>query len=232
MNLLVSIPKPCPVSQQALSPTTAGWHCGRCQTEIIDFTRLSEAEVLAYLAERRGQRVCAAMQAPLVPQHGQRPQGLRRWVLAAAALLGWQSAGALPPQLPPGPVSFFKLAVGRGRIVVRGVVFDDSLKVPVSGAYVFIKGTKYGAVTNQRGEFSFSFSSDWQLAKTGELLLEISANPFSFQRQLVTVRFRSNPAPAPLTVRLLSLPERGFVMGKAVLVAPPIAPPDAHKSRP
>lgn len=232
MNLTVSIPKPCPVSQQALSPTAAGWHCGHCQTEIIDFTRLSEAEVLAYLAERRGQRVCAAMQAPLVPQHSKRPQGLRRWVLAAATLLGWQSAEALPPRLPPGPVSFFGLATGRERIVVRGVVLDDLFKVPVEGAYIFIKGTKYGAVTNQKGEFSFSFSSDWQLAKSGSLLLEISANPFSFQRQLVTVYFKRNVGPAPLTIRLLSQPERGFVMGKPILALPPTAPPDAHKSRP
>lgn len=104
----VHIPTPCPVSLQALAPTAAGWHCARCQTEVIDFTRLSEAEVLAYLAERRGQRVCAAMQVPLVPQPYKQLWGPRRWLLAVATLLGWHSAAALPPQLPPGQSSFFK----------------------------------------------------------------------------------------------------------------------------
>lgn len=228
----VHIPKPCPASPQALTPTEAGWHCARCQTEVIDFTRLSETEVLAYLAGRHGQRVCAAILAPVVPQPYQRPRGPRRWLLAAAAFLGWHSAAALPPQLPPHQSSLFKSVGKQARITVQGVVLDDSLNVPVQGAHVFIKGTKYGAVTDEKGEFSFSFSADWKPAETGELLLEVSAGHFTFQPQLVTVNLKESPAPAPLTVRLLSLPQRGFIMGKAARILPPVPPPGSHKSQP
>jgi hypothetical protein len=228
----VTIPKPCPVRAQALAPTEAGWHCARCATEVIDFTRLSETEILAYLAARRGQRVCAAMRVPLVPQHYKRPRGPRRWLLAAAALLGWQSAGALPPQSPPTPLSFFRVTTDKERIVVRGVVLDDSLNTPVAGAYIFIKGTKYGAVSNEKGEFTFSFEPDWRPAATGELTLEISAGHFTFESQLATVNFKGNPAPAPLTIRLLSIPHRGFVLGKIARMPPPVAPPSAGKTRP
>jgi hypothetical protein len=231
MDFAISIPKPCSASQQALSPTEAGWHCARCQTEVIDFTRLSEAEILAYLAARRGQRVCAALPAPVVPQHYKRPRGVRRWVLAAAAFLGWQSAEALPPKLPPSPSFFFKSAADNERITIRGVVLDDSLNVPVRGAHIFIKGTKYGAVTNEKGEFSFSFSPDWPPAKKGEFLLEISAWHFTFERQLVVVSFKDNSAPTPLTVRLPSLPQRGFVMGKIARMPPPVAPPGSGKTQ-
>lgn len=230
MSSRVIIPKPCPVRTQALSPTTAGWHCARCATEVIDFTRLSEAEILAYLAERRGQRVCAAMQAPLVPQPYKQPSGGRRWLLAAAAFLGWQSAEALP-QLPPGPPAL-SAATQQGRTTIRGVVLDDSLKTPVSGAFIFIKGTKYGAVSNEKGEFTFSFSSDWQPAAKGEFLLEISAGHFTFERQLVVVNFKNHLTPAPLTVRLASLPERGFAKGKVRIAPLPVPPPDAGKSHP
>ena len=111
------------------------------------------------------------------------------------------------------------------------MVLDDSLNVPLRGAYIFIKGTKYGAVTNEKGEFSFSFSPDWPPARKGEFLLEVSASPFAFQDQLVVVKFKENPAPAPLTVRLLSLPERGFVLGKIAILPPPVAPPSARKSQ-
>jgi hypothetical protein len=228
----ISIPKPCPVRAQALAPTEAGWHCARCATEVIDFTRLSEAEVLAYLAERRGQRVCAAIRVPLAPQHYKRPRGPQRWLLAVAAFLGWQSAGALPPQSPPAPLSFFGATTGKERIVIRGVVLDDSLNVPIAGAYIFIKGTKYGAVSNEKGEFSFSFSPDWQPAKTGELSLEISAGHFTFQRQLATVSFKDNSTPAPLTIRLLSVLHRGFIKGKIALTPPPVTPPAAGKTQP
>jgi hypothetical protein len=232
MSSRVIIPKPCPASAQALAPTAAGWHCARCATEVIDFTRLSEAEILAYLAARQGQRVCAAMQAPLVPQPYKRPKGVRRWLLAAAAFLGWQSADALPPQLPPVPRPLLSATAEKERIVIRGVVLDDSLNVPVRGAHIFIKGTKYGAVTNEKGEFSFSFSPDWPPAKKSEFLLEVSAGHFTFERQLVVVSFEGTSAPAPLTVRLPSLPQRGFVMGKIARMPPPVAPPGSGKSRP
>lgn len=225
---IVHIPKPCPVGPQALTPTEAGWHCARCRTEVIDFTRLSEAEVLAYLAERQGHRVCAAMRVPLVPQHYQRPRGPRWWLMAVAALLGWQSAEALP-QLPPNQL-FLRLAAGRERIVIRGVVLDDSLNVPVAGARLFIKGTKYGAVTNEKGEFSFSFASDWNPAAKGELVLEVSADHFTFKSQLIVVSFRDSPPPAPLIVRLLSLPQRGNIMGKIRITPPPVAPPGAGRN--
>jgi hypothetical protein len=226
----VTIPKPCPVRAQALAPTAAGWHCARCATEVIDFTRLSEAEIFAYLATRQGQRVCGAMRVPLVPQHYKRPRGPRRWLLAVAAFLGWQSAGALPPQLPPAPLSFFGAVTAKERIVVRGVVLDDSLNTPVAGAYVFIKGTKYGAVSNEKGEFTFSFSPDWRPAATGELILEISAGHFIFEGQTVAVDFKDNITPATLVVRLRRFPQ--FTVGKARLVKPPIAPPGAGKTQP
>ena len=213
-----------------MAPTSTGWHCAACQTEVVDFTRLSEAEVLAYLAQRQGQRVCAAMQAPLVPQHYQRPRGPRRWLLAAAALLGWQSVGALPPQLPPGRPAFFKSVTNQAHITICGVVLDDSLHIPIRGAKVFIKGTKYGAVTNAQGEFSFSFATDWKLAEKGEFLLEISADAFTFESQLVAVKFKNQLTPAPLTVRLLSLPGRGNIMGRVRLVSPPVPPPGPGKN--
>jgi hypothetical protein len=138
----------------------------------------------------------------------------------------------LPPQLPPVPLPLLSATADKERIVVRGMVLDDSLNIPIQGAHIFIKGTKHGAVSNAKGEFSFSFASDWPPAQKGEFLLEVSASPFAFQRQLVVVKFKENPAPAPLTVRLLSLPERGFVLGKIAILPPPVAPPGARKSQP
>jgi hypothetical protein len=155
---------------------------------------------------------------------------VRRWVLATAAFLGWQSAGALPPRLPPGQSFFFKTTAANERITIRGVVLDDSLNVPVRGAYIFIKSTKYGAVTNEKGEFTFSFSSDWPLAKKGEFLLEVSAAHFIFKSQLAVASFKNHSDPPPLTVRLPRYPQ--YTVGKAHLTKPPAPPPGSGKSRP
>lgn len=225
------IPKPCPVSQQALTPTKAGWHCARCQTEVIDFTRLSEAEVLAYLAARPGQRVCAAMQMPLMPQQLKRPKGLRRWLLVLAALLSGPRlvAWAELPPVPPvsGRLLLFQHS-NTERVVVRGTVLDESLNVPVHGIYVFIRGTKYGAITDERGEFVLSLPADWEPIKKGEVQLDVKGVHFALQGQLVTVKLTA--APAPLTIRLLSVPKRGLYRGKAAIEEPPIALPGSDRN--
>lgn len=159
------------------------------------------------------------------------PTGLRRWLLAITAFLGWQSASALPPQLPPTQLPLLTAANRHTRIVISGVVLDDSLKTPLRDAYVFIEGTEYGAVTNERGEFFLSFSSDWELAKKGELLLAVSAGHVSFERQQVVVSFKDNPTPAPLVIRLLpSLLRFNFALGKIRVMPPPVAPPGSGKN--
>ena len=84
---LFSIPQPCSANWAAMAPTADGWHCAACQTEVVDFTRLSEAEILAYLAQRGRRSVCANAHAAQLaaPASGR----WRRWLLAGLALLGW-----------------------------------------------------------------------------------------------------------------------------------------------
>jgi hypothetical protein len=223
----IHIPRPCRVRWEALTPTAAGRHCAKCQTQVIDFTRLTQAEVLEYLATRKGQHTCAMLAAPVTPTHLNRPGGARRWLLAAAVLLGWQSVSALG--LPPRPLPKEAVTNDHSRITIRGVVLDDSLHVPVPGAYVFIQGTKFGAITNAQGEFTLSFTTTWHLAQKGELVLVISAGHFVFHSQEVVVHFATNANPAPLSVRLVRFP--GYVVGKIKLIKPPVPPPGSGKDR-
>lgn len=224
----ITIPQPCDQSWAAMTPTAAGRHCATCQTEVADFTRMTEAQVLAYLAARQGQRVCGRMAASAAsPRHYKRKSGPKRWLLALVAFLGGQQVSALglPPQLPPGAASFFRLAAPKKIIVIQGVVVDDTRNVPVQGVYVFINDTRYGAVTNEKGEFTLSFSADWAPARSGVVQLRIAGVPFELLEKTVEVRFKANSNPAPFITRLLSVPERGMVMGKPYHVEPPAAPP-------
>ncbi|WP_310391192.1 carboxypeptidase-like regulatory domain-containing protein [Hymenobacter sp.] len=229
---MISIPNACAQPWAAMTPTAAGRHCGACQTEVVDFTRLSEAEVLAYLTARKGQPVCAyAHFTQLAPAPISR---WRRWLLAGLALLGWQPLASCvaPQQPPPGRAAAAGPTAGSASVVVRGVVLDDSLRVPVAGAYVFVEGTKYGAVTDEQGEFVLSFSADWEAVKSGFLKLHIPYVPFTFLAQDVKVIITGSAPLAPVTVRLRSIPERGFLKGKAVLIDPPVPLPGPGKTRP
>lgn len=227
----VSIPTPCSESWAAMTPTSAGRHCAICRTEVVDFTKMSEAEVIAYLTAHSGQQLCGRLAAPaIVPRPVKRVRGPLRWLLAITTLVGWQTTAlGLPPQVPPSGGSLFSTTPSQAAITIRGVVLDDAFNVPVEGAYIFIKGTKYGAVADAKGRFTLSLPADWAPIKGGILTLLVMDNPFSFLDNVVQVNLKNAAHPAPLTIRLLSQPERGIVMGKPMLPDPPAVPPTPKK---
>ena len=42
-------PATCAESWDAMAPTDVGRHCASCQTQVVDFTRMSDGEVVAFL---------------------------------------------------------------------------------------------------------------------------------------------------------------------------------------
>ncbi len=222
-----SIPQPCAQPWAAMSPTADGRHCATCATEVVDFTRLSNSEILAYLASHQGQRVCALAHArQLAPPPPAAPW--RRWMLAGLALLGLAPTGpanAAPPVLPP-LADFGGQPPAPGRqVVVRGQVLDGRDGSPVPGARVMVKDTKYGTVTDDKGNFELLMATTFEAIKKGELRLEISGSPFAFEPQTVVVKVGRKPKPTTLAVRLKSIAGRGNIMGKIRMPEPPVAPP-------
>jgi hypothetical protein len=227
-----SIPQPCAQPWAAMTPTAAGRHCAACATEVVDFTHLSNNEILALLARRKGEHLCAnahvAQLAALAPV----PRW-RQWLLAALAVLGLApaaSAGsgggaALPPALPP-------LADTGGRppkpgqlVTVRGQVFDDQDKSPVAGARVMIAGTQYGTITDEQGRYELVMAANFEPIKKGTLTLEFSGSPFAFKKQTKSLKIARQTKPVELNVTMQSIEKRGQVMGRMMMPEPPVAPP-------
>ncbi|MDB5197393.1 MAG: hypothetical protein JWP88_1764 [Flaviaesturariibacter sp.] len=50
----LSIPEPCHQSWNDMSPTGTGRYCGSCQKEVIDFTHMSESQLIAYFKQPKG----------------------------------------------------------------------------------------------------------------------------------------------------------------------------------
>ncbi|MBF9141491.1 carboxypeptidase-like regulatory domain-containing protein [Hymenobacter properus] len=225
------IPQPCPESWAAMTPTAQGRHCAVCATEVVDFTRMSEAEVLAFLAARSGQRVCGlAFSTQLAPVPASR---WRRWLVAGLALLGWQpvasSCAPKPPQSPPAQASASPASDATApetqQIVIRGQVLDGANNTPVAGIRVLINDTEFGTTTDDKGNFELTMARSWAPIANGKVALKFSGNPFDFKEQTVAVDVRTTPRPAPLMVQLASIPDRGKVMGRIRMPEPPVAPP-------
>ena len=225
----ISIPQPCAQPWAAMRPTADGRHCGACQTEVVDFTRLSEAEILTYLARRGGRPVCVLANASqVVPATATR---WRRWLLAGLALLGWHPvtscATKSPQQLPAqatatasGPVD-----AEAQQIVIRGQVLDGASATPVAQVSVFINDTQFGTVTDEKGRFELVMAPGWAPIAGGKVALKFVGNPFDFQEKVLKLDTRATPRPKPLVVRLTSVPNRGQIMGKMRMPEPPVTPP-------
>ncbi|MBD2713591.1 carboxypeptidase-like regulatory domain-containing protein [Microvirga sp. STR05] len=231
-----SVPNPCPKSWAAMTPTADGRHCGSCQHEVVDFSRMTEAEVTAWLARPAAGSVCgffrAGQFAPVAaPAPAAQPRW-RQWVLAAVALLGlkpllaMEEAAALSPRrdVPRATEQADSHAEApKGQVTVRGRVLDDSTGLGVQGAEIFIGDTPYGAVTDEQGNFSFTMKQLWAPVQNNLVSLRVQASPFVFVTQQVAVKV--SPAPAPLVVRLKSIPGRGQIMGRIAQHEPPQKPP-------
>ncbi len=224
----LSIPTPCAQPWAAMRPTADGRHCGACQTEVVDFTRLSEAEILAYLARRGGRPVCVLANASQV---GSAPATRwRQWLLAGLALLGWHpvtSCATKPPrQLPAQATATAGPATAQAQqLIIRGQVLDGASKTTVPQVSVFINGTQFGTVTDEQGRFELVMAADWAPIAGGTLELKFVGNPFNFQEQTLKLDTRATPRPAPLVVRLASVPNRGQIMGKLRMPEAPVKPP-------
>lgn len=113
----LSIPEPCHESWDAMTPADSGRHCAACQQVVVDFTQMSDAEVVAFLAQQPhvscGRFGDDQLDRPLL---GTLPPAPRwwRWLTAAATTFGlgswlghpaqaqtnWNLPGGLPRPTP------------------------------------------------------------------------------------------------------------------------------------
>lgn len=63
MKKRISIQKPCHMSWKNLDTihNSKNRHCNECSVDIVDFTQMSNDEIIKYLSERKTEKVCARM---------------------------------------------------------------------------------------------------------------------------------------------------------------------------
>jgi hypothetical protein len=146
-----------------------GRFCQSCQKSVVDFTQLSNDEIIAILSV--SDKVCGRFN-PI--QLNSLNAGIniaqttrfswKRLSLAAAAFISFLSFSKVEAKAKPAvehhPV-LFKEQVNsitdtvKEFRVITGVV-TDSLKSPLPGVRIFVKGTKFMTTTDQSGRFSLT----------------------------------------------------------------------------
>lgn len=113
-SLQLHVPTPCHEDWRNMLPTEKGRHCAACQKTVVDFTGMSDAEIIRYIT-RAGSNVCGRLlpdqiNRPLVSLSPVQRNGGKGWQLLLAGLMltaegNWPhhpaAAGVVSSQIAP-----------------------------------------------------------------------------------------------------------------------------------
>lgn len=163
----VHIPQPCAESWAAMTPQGPGRHCAACQKTVVDFTQMSDAEILAVLTQAThgtcGRFRAEQLARPLLPLAVRGPGRWRAWLAAAGAV--WvlregvgaparaQAAVEQMPSTTEQKAGKVMMATPAAMIhLIKGTVVNDKNE-GLLGAIVLIDKTNAGISTDASGRF-------------------------------------------------------------------------------
>jgi hypothetical protein len=173
-NYLLKISTPCQENWDVMMPDTQGRFCNSCSKQVVDFTGMSDPEIMNLISRTKGS-LCgrlmkSQMDRELVHQSGKSQHtpfkhvitGLFFLSLAEQASAGqhmapWnvspklnsQQSSLHPINLIQNPVISSDTAIR----IIKGQLIDSISRQPLEGAIVRFKGKRIGVSTNDKGFF-------------------------------------------------------------------------------
>ncbi len=184
-SISLSIPTPCHENWNNMQPTEKGRFCNACAKQVVDFSAMSDREVLNYLNNLKGQQICGratpGQLSRVMEQLGPAKKMHWFWQYAALFLLffsGSREANAQKKVVsvtvqPPSDKDRIvgEIAIQRPKRAISGRVTDESGNpVPFVSVTVVGGGRRYTA--GKEGTFSF-------LVDDTERQLSIAARGFN-----------------------------------------------------
>ncbi|OWP64352.1 hypothetical protein CDA63_04780 [Hymenobacter amundsenii] len=164
-SLTLTIPEPCHESWAAMTPAAQGRHCAACAKTVVDFSCMTDAQVVAWLSRQAAGATCGRFATPQLhrPLATGATTGWPRTLAALLALLGLGAAAPAIAQIPR-PQTLTEQTLSMGIVatqpqavlpvrVVQGRVTDASTGLGLPGVAVLVEGTHYGTSTRADGTY-------------------------------------------------------------------------------
>lgn len=174
----LSIPQPCDEGWDAMTPSEKGRFCGSCQKQVVDFSGLSDREVIQLIEQSSG-KVCGRLH----PQQLNRPMVFEPWAQRASVrfsgffaglmLLSSAQASATPNEpvktvqnVPLSKDPKYSIDVHASlqkdslEYKIFGIVIDKRTKESVPFAEVTVAETDIHILTDFEGRFEIPFSRE------------------------------------------------------------------------
>ncbi|WP_324023688.1 carboxypeptidase-like regulatory domain-containing protein [Maribacter sp. BPC-D8] len=182
-TLTIDVKEPCKENFTNFSKTEKGGFCQSCEKEVIDFTKLSDSEIVSYLSSDN-KKTCGMFKASQLKtyetntMHTMTNSMLHKGIammsfsllaLCATEVKGQETASIEPPIEVVstdimGDISYVEVI--QEKHTVTGTIVDEANE-PLPGVNVVLKGTTVGTQTDFDGKFEFP----QQLAENDILVL-------------------------------------------------------------
>lgn len=221
----IKVPKPCHENWHAMTPKEQGRFCGSCEKIVVDFSKMSDKEMLNYFTKAAGQSTCGRFANDqlnrTVEETINKPRRFSLayvWNLLLASVLFFESCN----DATTGVVVCEKPAVQQGageeptlgKVVIaddttrakpvaeiKGKILNGGSGLPVAGAEVRIAGSTKKTVTDSKGRFSLLSEN------RNAISLEVSAQ--NFHTKTVQLDSKSDWAHVKVMIN-----EEAFIMGE------------------
>ena len=187
-KIQLSIPEPCHENWQQMTPTDQGRFCNACAKEVIDFSTMTDTQVLNYFSNLTNEKVCGRALPEQLDRTLSRPETPKKklfwyWnyvVMFFMFFTKGNNAHAQTPVKPATELTPVDTPDLRGQIiaessrVVTGKVTDIDGN-PISFASIKIKGRNTGISADANGSYSIkAISNDiLQIAAIGFTATEV-----------------------------------------------------------
>lgn len=156
-SVQIRVKNACEENFDNFKATTTGGFCENCQKEVVDFTKMSNQELIDFFSMKT-KHICGRLKASQLnrPLQKNTSNFLKKSIaFASVSLMVLATAPAVQAQ-PSVDLQGNLVAVkAQNQYVVKGTVLDDQ-NLPLPGVNVVLKGTTEGVVTDYDGKFEFS----------------------------------------------------------------------------
>jgi hypothetical protein len=196
-SLQLNIAEPCHEDWQNMTPDQQGRFCGSCQKTVVDFSIMSDQEVLNYFLQANHQ-ICGRFAADQVDRELVITEKKKRfswayvWNVLLATFLVTEANAQVKPKSKKtvttitrqgqlGEVAYMPVEPVQTVIpvTIKGKITDAGNNQPLVGATITIKGAEGGTMADTSGQFSF------HVEKKDSLVLEFSAIGYEPQTRVI-----------------------------------------------
>ena len=207
----LNIPQPCAQDWNSMTATESGRHCQSCSKTVVDFTRMSNDEIIGYLSRNR--HVCARIGAQqvdsvnmqLVSLQPQNKGGWAKWLVAASLFVSAAYSKVNAQSITPSveqingnnphaesfPLGKIVMPDSARYQIITGTVTDLNHQ-PLPGATIRVNGANVGTQTDTDGNFRLRVPLSTQQLKVSFIGFESTVIEIKKAGKVLKVRLKEN----------------------------------------